>query len=131
MRAIEVATTGSEELVDITDAISASVREILPNGDGICLVFCPHTTAGVTLNERADPAVRLDVADAMRHLVPDEGHWRHVEGNSPAHVKATLAGASVMIPIVDGTLRLGRWQGVFLCEFDGPRTRRVWVQVLS
>ncbi len=131
MMRIEVATTRSEELVDITDAVNTTVREAVGDADGVCLVYCPHTTAGLTLNECADPAVRLDMVEAIGRLVPDAGNWRHLEGNSPAHVKASLAGASVVVPIVAGTLRLGRWQGVFLCEFDGPRTREVWVQILS
>jgi secondary thiamine-phosphate synthase enzyme len=131
MNAVEVRTSRAEELVDITARVQSVLQDKLGSEDGICLLFCPHTTAGLTVNECADPAVRLDMVDAFEHLVQEDANWRHLEGNSPAHVKTTLTGSSVLLPIVGGEMKLGRWQGVFLCEFDGPRTREVWVQILS
>ena len=130
MKSLMISTSQREEFLDITDLVNDIVRESSLE-DGVCFVFCPHTTAGLTINECADPAVVVDMKVAFRHLVPDEGHWQHIEGNSPAHVKASLIGSSVMIPVAGGKLRLGTWQGVFLCEFDGPRKREVWVQSVS
>ncbi|MEE8593178.1 MAG: secondary thiamine-phosphate synthase enzyme YjbQ [Candidatus Bipolaricaulota bacterium] len=130
MKSIAISTSQREEFVDITDRVNEIVRQSSPE-DGICYVFCPHTTAGLTVNECADPAVVVDMKVAFGKLVPDEGRWLHLEGNSPAHVKASLTGSSLMIPVIGGSLRLGTWQGVFLCEFDGPRTREVWVRTES
>ncbi|MFC2082922.1 secondary thiamine-phosphate synthase enzyme YjbQ [Candidatus Bipolaricaulota bacterium] len=130
MKSISVLTSQQEEFQDITDLVNALVRQSSCE-DGVCHVFCPHTTAGLTINECADPAVVLDMKAALASLIPDEGLWQHAEGNSPAHVKASLVGSSVMIPVVGGRLALGTWQGVFLCEFDGPRTREVWVLTKS
>ncbi len=128
-RVIDLETSVAEELVDITgrveEAISASKIR-----NGLCLVFVPHTTAGVTINENADPSVRADILLALRKMVPDSLPFAHSEGNSPAHVKAGLVGTSAMILVEEGRLCLGTWQGIFLCEFDGPRHRRVWVQAL-
>ncbi len=97
----------------------------------MCHVFVPHTTAGVTINEVADPDVRRDLVTALEVLVPDHGQFRHVEGNSPAHVKATLVGSSVTVPVSSGRLVLGTWQGLYFCEFDGPRSRKVHVTVMG
>jgi len=130
MKSIAISTSQREEFVDITDRVNDIVRQSSPE-DGICYVFCPHTTAGLTINECADPAVVVDMKVAFGELVPDEGRWLHLEGNSPAHVKASLTGSFLMIPVIAGSLRLGTWQGVFLCEFDGPRTREVWVRTES
>ncbi len=130
MKSIAISTSQREEFVDITDRVNEIVRQSSPE-DGICYVFCPHTTAGLTVNECADPAVVVDMKVVFGKLVPDEGRWLHLEGNSPAHVKASLTGSSLMIPVIGGSLRLGTWQGVFLCEFDGPRTREVWVRTES
>ena len=131
MTSIEVRTSHSEEFIDITESVRSLVRHASRDEEGLCLVYCPHTTAGLTVNECADPAVPLDMMDVFHHLIPERATWRHLEGNSPAHALATLTGSSVLLPISNGTLKLGRWQGVFLCEFDGPRTREVWVQILS
>lgn len=124
----EVRTHARDEMVDITrqiaDAVTGSGVE-----RGAALVYCPHTTAGVTVNEAADPDVAADILAGLARLVPADGPWRHAEGNSTAHIKATLVGSSVQVPIADGRLALGTWQGVFLCEFDGPRTRSVSVAV--
>jgi len=98
---------------------------------GLCVVYVPHTTAGVTINENADPSVRRDMLMALARAVPDSLPYTHGEGNAPAHVKASLVGSSVSVVIQDGRLRLGTWQGIFLCEFDGPRERHVLVKTLS
>jgi len=130
MKVRSVETSQREQVVDITHLVGDAVFD-LSLDHGVCFVFCPHTTAGLTINECADPAVGIDIRKALERLVPDRRDWQHVEGNSPAHVKASLMGASVMIPVVDGMLRRGTWQGVLLCEFDGPRTREVWIQTGS
>jgi secondary thiamine-phosphate synthase enzyme len=130
MRTIEVKTQAREELVDIT----ARVREELASSgvkDGICYVYVPHTTAAVTINENADPSVKEDILMALRKIVPDSLPYRHSEGNSPAHVKACLIGSSIKVIIDEGQLALGTWQGIFFCEFDGPRSRNVFIKASS
>jgi secondary thiamine-phosphate synthase enzyme len=126
MQTITVQTKSREELRDITEAVREAVRDSGVR-DGICLVYVPHTTAGVVINENADPSVRHDLLMALRTLVPDSLPYTHSEGNSPAHVKASLAGTSAQILIAEGRPVLGTWQGVFFCEFDGPRSRRVHI----
>lgn len=123
-------TNSPEVLVDITGRVEEAVREAGVEA-GLCVVAVPHTTAGITINENADPAVRRDLLMALSRVVPDSLPYTHGEGNSPAHVKASLVGSSAVIPIADGRLRLGTWQGIFLCEFDGPRERRVLVKVTA
>ncbi|MFH1594167.1 MAG: secondary thiamine-phosphate synthase enzyme YjbQ [Candidatus Omnitrophota bacterium] len=122
-------TTQREAFIDITgeveDVIKASGAR-----SGICTIFVPHTTAAVTINENADPGVISDIIKAMKKMVPETLSYAHAEGNSPAHVKATLVGASETVFIKDGSLHLGRWQGIYFCEFDGPRSRRVSVNVI-
>jgi len=130
MKAISVRTEVAEGLVGITDRIQAAVAEMGVEMRAV-LVYCPHTSAGVTINESADPDVATDVRDALSAIVPEGIRWRHAEGNSPAHLMASMVGSSVTIPVEDGKLKLGRWQGVSLCEFDGPRTREIWLQALS
>ena len=130
MRIIEVKTQAREELVDIT----ARVKEELASSgvkDGICYVYVPHTTAAVTINENADPSVKEDILMALRKIVPDSLPYRHSEGNSPAHVKACLIGSSIKVIIDEEQLVLGTWQGIFFCEFDGPRSRRVFIKASS
>ena len=109
---------------EIADVVAASGI-----AEGRVLVFCPHTTAAVTLNEAADPDVRTDILTGLSRLVPEDGGWRHVEGNSDAHIKASLMGASIDIPVFGGQLALGAWQGAYLCEFDGPRRRTLVVVI--
>ncbi len=130
MHIIEIRTRAKEEFVDLTAEIG---REAAASGvaNGACIVTVPHTTAGVTVNENADPDVRADLLMTLRRIVPDTLPYAHAEGNSPAHVKAALVGSSVSLIVEGGRLRLGTWQGIFLCEFDGPRTRNVWVQVVG
>lgn len=126
----EVHTQRREQMVDVT----REIREVVERSgvvQGRVLLFCPHTTAAVTVNEAADPEVRTDILAGLAAIVPAAGPWRHAEGNSDAHVKATIVGASVDIPITDGQLGLGTWQGVFLCEFDGPRRRSLTVSVCA
>ncbi len=127
---LAIQTSATEALMNITEKVSRVVQNAGAE-DAICLVYCPHTTAGLTVNECADPAVAGDLLTGLGRCVPDAGAWNHAEGNSPAHVKASLVGASVVVPVADGRLALGRWQGIFLCEFDGPRTREVTAQILS
>lgn len=130
MEKIDVRTTSRTELREITREVAAVVSRSGILG-GVCLVFVPHTTAGVTINENADPAARHDIETIMDGLVPWNGPYLHSEGNSAAHVKATLVGFSVLIPVDSGRLVLGTWQGVYFCEFDGPRSRKVHIQVLA
>jgi len=113
-------------------SITQNVQSIVDNSnvdDGICVVHVMHTTAGVTINENADPSVCEDIEATLSRLIPHNGNYRHGEGNSDAHLKSVLVGPSVCIPVSNGQLVLGTWQGVFFCEFDGPRTRAVVVQV--
>lgn len=128
MNVISLKTDRRNEMKDITSLVAAAV-ERSGVAEGICLVYVPHTTAGVTINEGADPSVRQDILDALERLVPASGNYRHSEGNSDSHIKATLVGSSVSIPIEKGRLTLGTWQSVFFCEFDGPRSRRVIVAI--
>ncbi len=129
MHVIQVKTSGHVELVDMTNLVQAAVSK---SGleDGACLVYVPHTTAGVIINENADPSVRRDIIMTLGKLVPDDLPYTHAEGNSPGHVKSSIVGCSVHIPVKSGRLALGTWQGIYFCEFDGPRSRQVWVQSL-
>lgn len=127
---ISVKTSRKTEFIDITgrvqDALASSGVQT-----GICIVFSPHTTAGVTINEGADPSVKHDILMILNQMVPDKARYQHMEGNSPAHIKTTLTGSSVHIPVEDGKLLLGTWQAIFFCEYDGPRTRKVHTQFLG
>ena len=123
---INIKTDSTEQFVDITDQVQKAITEIGAT-EGICTIFCPHTTAGLTINEHADPAVAHDIISFLHDAVPENRAWTHAEGNSPAHVKASLLGSSVSVIIERGRLHLGTWQGIFFCEFDGPRTRKVWL----
>ena len=130
MNSIVVETSAREEFVALTGRIEQAVWDSGVR-NGLCLVFVPHTTAGVTINENADPDVQSDFLMALGLAVPDTLPYRHGEGNAPAHVKAGLMGSSVTVIIHDGRLVLGTWQGIYLCEFDGPRRRQVHIQILS
>jgi len=126
-----VIKTGTQaELVDITPQVQEAVRAS-GVASGLCYLFVPHTTAGLTLNENWDPSVREDILRALNRIVPAVGDYRHEEGNSPAHVKASLMGFSATILVESSRLALGTWQGVYLAEFDGPRQRRVLLRVIS
>ena len=130
---LTIETTGRTQMVDVTDRVRQAVRASGVQS-GLCFVFCPHTTAGVTVNENADPDVRHDLLLALANAVPErasQGRYRHGEGNSDAHVKASLVGPSQVLPVEGGAPVLGTWQGLFLCEFDGPRHRTLHVKVIS
>ena len=129
MLEITVSTTEREMLVDITHQVTTTLRDAGITGDGVLHVFSAHTTAGITVNEGADPSVARDIVTALRRLVPREGDYRHAEGNSDAHLKASLMGNHVAVPLVQGAPRLGTWQSIYLAEFDGPRRRRVVLTV--
>ncbi|MBE3111883.1 MAG: YjbQ family protein [Acidobacteria bacterium] len=130
MHIIEIRTRAKEEFVDLTTELD---RIVSASGvaTGVCVVAVPHTTAGVTVNENADTDVRADLLMTLRRIVPDALPYAHAEGNSPAHVKAALVGSSVSLIVEGGRLRLGTWQGVFFCEFDGPRARKAWIQIVG
>lgn len=130
MERIEVATRERQGFYDITSEVQAGVQRSGVQ-EGICVVFCPHTTAGVTLNENWDPTVRRDLGIGLDVISPQRPEYRHGEGNSPAHLKSSLVGASQVLIVSEGRLALGRWQGVYLAEFDGPRHRQVLVQVVA
>jgi secondary thiamine-phosphate synthase enzyme len=130
MKTIELQTRHKEEFVDITAEIQEAVRASKIE-NGICLVYVPHTTAGLTINEHADPDVTTDILMALKRLVPDSLSWNHSEGNAPAHVKSSLIGSSVQVIIEGGRLAFGTWQGIFFCEFDGPRRRKVYLQLMA
>jgi secondary thiamine-phosphate synthase enzyme len=126
---INVFTRGKEVLEEITHRVNDVIRRSGVE-DGVCYLYVPHTTAGIIINENADPSVARDILDRLDALVPDKGSYQHLEGNAPAHIKSTLTGLSLTVPVDKGQLALGQWQGVFLCEFDGPRDRTIVVQVL-
>ena len=126
---LSIKTGSKTEFVDITSQIQAAVKSSNIT-EGLCMVFVPHTTAAVTINESADPSVKTDILSVLNDIIPWEAGYRHLEGNSPAHIKSTLVGASELIAIENQRLLLGTWQGVFFCEFDGPRTRKVLVKLL-
>jgi len=130
IKKINIKTKSRNELVDITSDIQAVIDE---SGikSGVCYVYVPHTTAGVTINEGADPSVARDIQNTLSKLIPHSGHYLHTEGNSDAHIKSTIAGTSQIIVIDEGKLLLGTWQSVFFCEFDGPRHRRITVKIMS
>ena len=130
METTEVTTRSRIECVEITQQVQDAVSRARVRS-GAVLVCSPHTTAGVTVNEHADPDVMEDVMATLSQMVPRQGRYAHAEGNSDAHIKAVLVGSSVVLPIENGRLALGTWQGVYFCEFDGPRRRRVLVQVVA
>lgn len=129
MEQLSVSTSEREQLLDITGQVQKLVRE---RGwqTGAVLLYCPHTTGAVTINEGADPAVARDIVVNMRKLVPHSGDYRHMEGNSDAHIKSSMFGCDQLVIVEDGQLQLGTWQKVYFCEFDGPRSRKLWVTFL-
>ena len=116
-------------MIDITDEVERAIRESGVK-DGICVVYCPHTTAGLAINENADPSVRMDILNTLEKLVPYGARYLHLEGNADAHIKSTICGCSLHLIVEGGRAVLGTWQGIFFCEFDGPRSRRVLVEVI-
>jgi len=130
LKEIAVRTSRRMEFIDITAAVDEALSEYGADS-GICTVFVPHTTAAVTINENADPDVVSDMLDHMEKLVPEEAGFSHSEGNSDAHIKSSLFSPSLTAIVEDGRLKLGTWQGVYFAEFDGPRSRKVWVKYIK
>jgi secondary thiamine-phosphate synthase enzyme len=126
----QVRTSAQTEFIDITRSVQEAVRKTGVE-EGICIIFIPHTTAAVTINENADPSVVQDIIMELNKIIPFKDSYRHMEGNSPSHIKASLVGCSQIVFVESGKLVLGTWQGVFFCEFDGPRNRKVHVKVIS
>lgn len=127
---IEVSTKSKQQFVEVTSMIEERVKK---SGikNGVCFIYVPHTTAGITVNENADPSVVRDILHALDRLIPVDGDYTHLEGNAHAHVKASIIGHNAILLVEDGELVLGTWQGVFLCEFDGPRKRKVLVKIMG
>lgn len=127
---LSVKTRERTQLIDITSDINQVVQKS-GVAQGLCMLYVPHTTAAVTINESADPSVKSDILMILNEIVPWESGYRHMEGNSPAHIKSTMVGASEIVAIENHSLVLGTWQGIFFCEFDGPRTRKIHVRMLQ
>ncbi len=125
-----LATSAHVEFVDITSHVQKAVTDSGVR-EGVCFVYNPHTTAGLTINEGADPAVQSDLTGVFKQMVPRDYPYRHLEGNSPSHMMTTLTGSSVTVFVESGRLRLGTWQRIFFCEYDGPRDRKVWWKILQ
>lgn len=127
---IEISTKSRQQLMEITSMIEECVRK---RGirNGVCFIYVPHTTAGITVNENADPSVARDIINTLNRLIPVDGDYTHLEGNAHAHVKASIIGHNAILLIENGELVLGTWQGVFFCELDGPRRRRIMVKILG
>ena len=130
MKTFNVSTSRRCELIDITSKVEKTIQQEKIK-EGVCIVFVPHTTAGITINENADPSVQRDILNELNKIVPFDDNYSHMEGNAAAHIKASLLGSSVTILIEDGTLQLGAWQGIYFAEFDGPRARKVLVRIIS
>ncbi|MCM8773235.1 MAG: secondary thiamine-phosphate synthase enzyme YjbQ [Candidatus Omnitrophica bacterium] len=130
MVTINISSTKRTEFIDITYQIERVIRE-KEIKEGICIIFSPHTTAGLTINENADPSVREDIINHIGRLIPYRERYLHLEGNADSHIKASIFGSSLSLIVKDKRLVLGRWQGIYFCEFDGPRERKVYVKVLS
>ena len=128
---ITVKTHAQTELIDITAQIQQAIGSQKEFENGFCFIFIPHTTAAVTINESADPSVKTDILSVLNKVIPWNDNYRHLEGNSAAHIKSVLVGASEQVAVEQGRLVLGTWQGLFFCEFDGPRTRKVHVRCFS
>lgn len=129
MKTIDISTFSRSQLVDITAQVQKAVSESGVK-DGLCYLWVPHTTAGITINENADPTVSCDILMELEKRIPWEDGYRHSEGNSAAHVKSTLVGCQKTVMIEQGKLALGTWQGIYFCEFDGPRKRQVWLKIV-
>jgi secondary thiamine-phosphate synthase enzyme len=130
MKRFDISTKSRTEFIDITAKVGEIVRESKVK-DGVCVVFVPHTTAGITVNENADPSVRVDIVEELNKVVPFDDGYHHAEGNADAHIKSTLVGTDKTIFVENGALVLGTWQGIYFCEFDGPRRRNVFVKILE
>ena len=130
IKEFHIQTPGQDAFIDITDRVEKIIGASSVKS-GVCAVFVPHTTAGVTINENADPSVRRDIIKTLEKAIPNNAYYEHSEGNLPAHIKASLMGSSAIVFIQNGSLSLGAWQGIYFCEFDGPRRRKVMIKVIS
>ena len=129
MEKINLKTTKRVEFFDITD----NVRQVISNNkvkDGICILYCPHTTAGLSINENADPSVKKDIINTLNKLIPENAGYAHSEGNSDSHIKSSLLGTTLTLFVEFGQLKLGTWQGIYFAEFDGPRARNLWLKFM-
>jgi len=129
LKIFPVSTNSRTEMIDITLEIQKIVQESKKQ-EGLCCIFNPHTTAAVTINENADASVQRDILHELNKIIPFEDKYSHLEGNSAGHIKSSLVGSSVNVIIENGMLKLGTWQGIYFCEFDGPRTRKIWVKII-
>ena len=130
IHAIGIHTSQHSEFVDVTGKVESIIKKTRVE-KGICFIFAPHTTAALTINENADPSVQRDILDTLSTLVPRNADYAHAEGNSDAHIKSSILGSEKAVIIENGRLKLGTWQGIFFCEFDGPRKREIWVKILG
>jgi len=130
IQTFQVRTSKKTEFIDITRSVQEVVKRTGVE-EGICFIFIPHTTAAITINENADPSVSQDILMELDKLVPFQDRYQHIEGNSPSHIKASLIGCSQTVLVESGKLALGTWQGIFFCEFDGPRSRKVHVKMMK
>jgi secondary thiamine-phosphate synthase enzyme len=130
LKMLSIPTHDKTEMLDITSEVQKVVQQSKQQ-EGLCCVFIPHTTAGITINENADPSVQVDILQEINKVIPFDDNYSHLEGNSAGHIKASLTGSSVTVIIENGKLKLGTWQAIYFCEFDGPRSRKVWVKTLA
>ena len=130
MNQLTVKTHDRTEMIDVTGQVEEAIKAAGIQ-DGICMLYVPHTTAGITINESADPSVRRDILMVLNQMVPWNADYKHMEGNSPAHIKSSLMGASQLVAVEKGRMVLGTWQGIFFCEFDGPRTRKLMLKLVD
>ncbi|EQB63850.1 MAG: hypothetical protein RBG1_1C00001G1429 [candidate division Zixibacteria bacterium RBG-1] len=130
IKKLEIKTNARSEIIDITDKIQKVVSDSKIKS-GICIIYVPHTTAGITVNENYDPSVRTDILDYLEKIAPPSARYRHTEGNADSHIKTSVVGSSATLVIEDGKILLGSWQGIMFCEFDGPRTRKLVIKVLE
>ena len=128
MHILKIQSKSLTELIDITQLVQKEL-DLMNSKDGVATIYVPHTTAGITLNEGADPAVKSDILKVFNEIIPWKFGYKHMEGNSPAHIKTSVMGSSVQVIVENGTLMLGTWQRIFFCEFDGPRNRKAWIKI--
>ncbi len=126
---ISIKTNRRTEVIDITKIVQDEIEKLNVR-DGIVLIYVPHTTAGISINEGYDPAVGEDILNFLNKNIPKDGNYKHLEGNADAHIKSSLIGSSVMVILEDGKIKIGRWQGILFFEFDGPRTREIWIKLI-
>jgi secondary thiamine-phosphate synthase enzyme len=130
VQTLSIKTHAQTEMIDMTGQVQEAIQAAGLR-DGLCMLYVPHTTAGITINESADPSVRRDILMVLNRIVPWQADYKHMEGNSPAHVKSSLVGASQVVAVQNGRMTLGTWQGIFFCEFDGPRTRKLQITFIA